>query len=154
MAITSESAALTESDFKVEASPAGSYRDRVVTALVAFSIIWSLLGIGMHIPAAGRTARRSLRHGGRRAHCGGTCMAEPRFRPGVAVLRPPSFGRLRSLHTNAVIFGFGVSALMGTAFYSVQRTCHVPLFAPGLAWFCCFGWQIGVLGGGASLLAG
>ena len=43
---------------------------------------------------------------------------------------------------------------MGTAFYSVQRTCHVPLFAPGLAWFCCFAWQIGVLGGGVSLLAG
>ncbi|MBT8096592.1 MAG: cytochrome-c oxidase, cbb3-type subunit I [Woeseia sp.] len=65
-----------------------------------------------------------------------------------------SFGRLRPLHTNAVIFGFGVSALMGTAFYSVQRTSHVPLFAPLLAWFCCIAWQVAVLLGGLSLLAG
>ncbi|MFQ6005953.1 MAG: cytochrome-c oxidase, cbb3-type subunit I [Woeseia sp.] len=65
-----------------------------------------------------------------------------------------SFGRLRALHTNGVIFGFGVSALMGTAFYSVQRTCHTPLFLPGLAWFTAFAWQIGVLLGGLSLLAG
>ena len=43
----------TAPDFKVEASPAGSYRDRVVTALVAFSIFWSLLGMaaGVHIAA-------------------------------------------------------------------------------------------------------
>ena len=53
-----------------------------------------------------------------------------------------------------MIFGFGVSALMGTAFYSVQRTCHVPLFAPRLAWFCALAWQVGVLAGGISLLAG
>ena len=65
-----------------------------------------------------------------------------------------SFGRLRPLHTNGIIFGFGVSALMGTAFYTVQRTSHVTLFAPKLAWFCCYGWQIVVLLGGMSLLAG
>ena len=65
-----------------------------------------------------------------------------------------SFGRLRPLHTNGAIFGFGVSALMGTAFYSVQRTCHVPLFLPGLAWFTCIAWQACVLLGGLSLLAG
>ena len=36
-----------------------------------------------------------------------------------------SFGRLRTAHTNLVLFGFGVSALIGTSFYSVQRTSHV-----------------------------
>jgi len=41
-----------------------------------------------------------------------------------------SFGRLRPLHTNAVIFAFGGCALMGTAFYTVQRTCGVPLEQP------------------------
>lgn len=65
-----------------------------------------------------------------------------------------SFGRLRPLHTNGIIFGFGVFALMATAFYSVQRTSHVPLFAPKLAWFICYGWQIIVLLGGLSLSAG
>jgi cytochrome c oxidase cbb3-type subunit 1 len=36
----------------------------------------------------------------------------------------------------------------------VQRTCHVPLFAPRLAWFCAIAWQLVVLTGGLSLLAG
>jgi cytochrome c oxidase cbb3-type subunit 1 len=59
---------------------------------------------------------------------------------------------LRPFHTNAVIFGFGGSALIATAFYSVQRTCHVRLFAPKLAWIVAIGWQIGVAVGVASLL--
>jgi cytochrome c oxidase cbb3-type subunit 1 len=65
-----------------------------------------------------------------------------------------TFGRLRPFHTNAVIFGFGGSALIATAFYSVQRTCHVRLFAPKLAWIVAIGWQIGVAVGVASLLMG
>ena len=35
-----------------------------------------------------------------------------------------SFGRLRPLHTNAVVFGFGGSALFATSYYVVQRTCQ------------------------------
>ena len=38
-----------------------------------------------------------------------------------------SYGRLRPLHTNAVIFGFGGSALFATSYYVVQRTCQVRL---------------------------
>lgn len=53
-----------------------------------------------------------------------------------------SFGRLRPLHTNAVIFAFGGCALMATAFYSVQRTCGVPLWSNGLAWFTFWGWNL------------
>ncbi len=53
-----------------------------------------------------------------------------------------SFGRLRPLHTNAVIFGFGGSALFATSYYVVQRTCHVKLFAPALARFTFIGWMI------------
>lgn len=52
-----------------------------------------------------------------------------------------SYGRLRPLHTNAVIFAFGGCALMATAFHVVQRTCHTRLFAPKLAWFTFWGWQ-------------
>lgn len=65
-----------------------------------------------------------------------------------------SYGRIRNLHTNVVIFGFGVSALIGTGFYSVQRTSHVPLFAPRLAWFVCWAWQVAIVLAGISLLAG
>ncbi|VAW50625.1 Cytochrome c oxidase (cbb3-type) subunit CcoN [hydrothermal vent metagenome] len=53
-----------------------------------------------------------------------------------------SFGRLRPLHTNAVVFGFGGSALFATSYYVVQRTCHVKLFAPQLAQFTFIGWML------------
>jgi cytochrome c oxidase cbb3-type subunit I len=52
------------------------------------------------------------------------------------------FGRLRPLHTNAVIFAFGGCALFATSYYVVQRTCHTPLFAPSLAAFTFWGWQL------------
>ena len=53
-----------------------------------------------------------------------------------------SYGRLRPLHTNAVIFAFGGCALFATSYYVVQRTCHVALFSPGLAAFTFWGWQL------------
>lgn len=53
-----------------------------------------------------------------------------------------TYGRLRPLHTNAVIFAFGGSALMATSFYVVQRTCQVRLFSDGLAAFTFWGWQL------------
>jgi cytochrome c oxidase cbb3-type subunit 1 len=40
-----------------------------------------------------------------------------------------SYGRLRPLHTNAVIFAFGGSALFAASYYVVQRTCQARLFA-------------------------
>src|SRR3990170_6725827 len=52
-----------------------------------------------------------------------------------------SFSRLRPLHTNAVIFAFGGSALFATSYYVVQRTCHARLVSDGLAAFTFWGWQ-------------
>jgi len=52
------------------------------------------------------------------------------------------FGRLRPLHTNAVIFAFGGCALMGTSYYVVQRTCHTRIFCDKLAAFTFWGWQL------------
>ncbi|MBU6954418.1 MULTISPECIES: cytochrome-c oxidase, cbb3-type subunit I [unclassified Hahella] len=51
------------------------------------------------------------------------------------------FGRLRPLHTNAVIFAFGGCALFATSYYVVQRTSQAPLFSNGLASFTFWGWQ-------------
>jgi len=56
-----------------------------------------------------------------------------------------SFGRLRPLHTNAVIFAFGGCALMATSLYSVQRTCQTTLAFPKLASFVFWGWQAVIL---------
>ena len=54
-----------------------------------------------------------------------------------------NFGRLRPLHTSAVIFAFGGSILIATAMHVVQRTCHARLWGgEGLAWFIFWGYQI------------
>jgi cytochrome c oxidase cbb3-type subunit 1 len=53
-----------------------------------------------------------------------------------------TFGRLRPLHTSAVIFAFGGNALIATSFYVVQRTCRARLFGGGLAWFTFWGYQL------------
>jgi len=53
-----------------------------------------------------------------------------------------TFSRLRPLHTNAVIFAFGGSALFATSYYVVQRTCHVRLISDRLAAFTFWGWQL------------
>ena len=53
-----------------------------------------------------------------------------------------SYGRLRPLHTNAVIFAFGGCALFASSYYIVQRTCQVRLFGGPLAAFTFWGWQL------------
>ncbi len=53
-----------------------------------------------------------------------------------------SFGRLRPLHTSAVIFAFGGNALIATSFYVVQRTCRARLAFPKLARFVFWGYQL------------
>ena len=52
-----------------------------------------------------------------------------------------NFGRLRPLHTSAVIFAFGGNALFATSYYIVQRTCQVRLWCDGLAKFTFWGYQ-------------
>ena len=56
-----------------------------------------------------------------------------------------TYSRLRALHTNAVIFAFGGSALFATSYYVVQRTCHTRLFSDGLAAFTFWGWTLIIL---------
>ena len=53
-----------------------------------------------------------------------------------------NFGRLRPLHTSAVIFAFGGNALIATSFYVVQRTCQARLAFGKLAWFVFWGYQL------------
>ncbi len=65
-----------------------------------------------------------------------------------------SYGRLRPLHTNAVIFAFGGSALFATSYYVVQRTCHARLFSNGLAAFTFWGWQAVIVAAAITLPLG
>ena len=112
--------------------PAAPYEDEVVKALTVCSIGWALLGMAAGVYAAAELVWPALN----------------------LDFAPLTFGRLRTAHTNLVLFGFGVSALMATSFYSVQRTSHVRLFCPALAWWVFFGWQLILAFGAASILAG
>jgi cytochrome c oxidase cbb3-type subunit 1 len=66
-----------------------------------------------------------------------------------------TFGRLRPLHTSAAVFAFGGTALIGTAFHVVQRTCRARLFggAP-LGWFVLLGYQFFIVMAAAGYLLG
>jgi cytochrome c oxidase cbb3-type subunit 1 len=65
-----------------------------------------------------------------------------------------SYGRLRPLHTNAVIFAFGGCALFATSYYVVQRTCQVRLFSDTLAAFTFWGWQLVIVAAAITLPLG
>jgi cytochrome c oxidase cbb3-type subunit 1 len=65
-----------------------------------------------------------------------------------------TYSRLRALHTNAVIFAFGGSALFATSYYVVQRTCHVRLFSDALAAVTFWGWQLVIVSAAVTLPLG
>ena len=108
------------------------YTDSATVLLLVCAIIWSLIGMTAGVWLAAQ-------------------LVMPQLNFDIAEI---SFGRLRPFHTNAVIFGFGGSALMATAYYSVQRTCHARLFAPRLAWFAGLAWQLGLAAALLSVLFG
>ena len=65
-----------------------------------------------------------------------------------------SFGRLRPLHTSAVIFAFGGNVLIATSFYVVQRTSRVRM--PGIVspWFVVLGYNAFIIIAGTGYLFG
>src|SRR5262245_40859309 len=115
-----------------EAAPAGIYNDKVVRQFAVMTIVWGIVGMAVGVFIAAQ-------------------LYWPELNFGVPWL---SYGRLRPLHTNAVIFAFGGSALFSTSYYVVQRTCHVPLFLPKLASFTFWGWQAVIVLAAITLPAG
>jgi cytochrome c oxidase cbb3-type subunit I len=65
-----------------------------------------------------------------------------------------NFGRMRPLHTSAVIFAFGGNALIATSFYVVQRTTRARLFGGNLAWFVFWGYQLFIVMAATGYLLG
>jgi len=65
-----------------------------------------------------------------------------------------SYGRLRPLHTNAVIFAFGGCGLFAASYYVVQRTSHARLFSDKLAAFTFWGWQAVIVAAAITLPMG
>ncbi len=95
-----------------------TYNYKVVRQFTVMSVIWGIVGMLVGVIIAAQLVWPELNFG---------------------FLH---FGRLRPLHTNAVIFAFGGCALMGSSLYVVQRTCHTRLFSDGLAAFVFWGWQL------------
>jgi cytochrome c oxidase cbb3-type subunit I len=66
-----------------------------------------------------------------------------------------TFGRLRPLHTSAAIFAFGGTALIGSSFHVVQRTCRAQLFGgEPVAWFILMGYQLFIVVAATGYLLG
>lgn len=108
------------SDLTSGAAPlAVPYNYRVVKYFAFMTVIWGIVGMLVGVLLAAQLVWPALNFD----------------------LPWTSFGRLRPLHTNAVIFGFGGCALFATSYYVVQRTCRVPLISESLAWFTFWGWQ-------------
>jgi len=65
-----------------------------------------------------------------------------------------NFGRMRPLHTSAVVFAFGGNALIATSFYVVQRTSRARLWGGDLAWFVFWGYQLFIVMAATGYLLG
>ncbi|NNE22501.1 MAG: cytochrome-c oxidase, cbb3-type subunit I, partial [Rhizobiales bacterium] len=108
---------------KLPAEPQGeaeTYLDGVVRAGVVATIFWGIAGFLVGVIIAAQ-------------------LAFPILNLDWAYT---NFGRLRPLHTSAVIFAFGGNALICTSFYVVQRTCHARLGLGNTAWFVFWGYQL------------
>ena len=101
-----------------------AYNYKVVRQFAIMTVVWGILGMGL-----------------------GVFIASQLVWPQLNLDLPwTSFGRLRPLHTNLVIFAFGGCALFGTSYYVVQRTCQTRLISDSLAAFTFWGWQAVIVG--------
>lgn len=109
-----------------------TYNDTVVRQFAIMTVIWGIVGMLVGVLIAAQ-------------------MAWPALNFDIPWL---TFSRLRPLHTNAVIFAFGGSALFATSYYVVQRTCHVRLYNDSLAAFTFWGWQAVIVAAAITLPLG
>ncbi|MEX0300379.1 MAG: cbb3-type cytochrome c oxidase subunit I, partial [Kordiimonas sp.] len=95
------------------------YNDEVVKLFTIATVFWGVVGFAVGVFIALQMAFPSLNFG-----------------------EYLTFGRLRPLHTSAVIFAFGGNALFATSYFSVQRTCRARLWGDGWSMFTFWGYQL------------
>jgi cytochrome c oxidase cbb3-type subunit 1 len=100
-----------------------TYNYKVIRQFAVMTVVWGIVGMLVGVVIAAQLAFPALNG------------ELPWFH----------FGRLRPLHTNAVIFAFGGCALFASSLYCVQRTCQVRLISDRLAAFVFWGWQLVIL---------
>ena len=125
---------------RIEFAPAGAtqavpdtsgYSDDVIRFGVVATLFWGIAGFLVGVLIAAQLAWPELN-------------IEPWL----------NFGRLRPLHTSAVIFAFGGNALIATSFHVVQRTTRARLFGGNLAWFVFWGYQLFIVMAATGYLLG
>jgi len=109
-----------------------TYNDKLVRQFTAMTVVWGIVGMAV-----------------------GVFIAAQLYWPALNFDIPwLSYGRIRPLHTNAVIFAFGGCALFATSYHVVQRTCHVRLAFDKLAAFTFWGWQAVIVAAAVTLPLG
>ena len=109
-----------------------NYNYTVVRQFTLVTILWGIVGMGVGVLIAAQ-------------------LVWPQLNFDTPWL---TYSRLRPLHTNAVIFAFGTSALFATSYYVVQRTCQTRLFGGPLVAFTFWGWQAVILAAAITLPLG
>jgi cytochrome c oxidase cbb3-type subunit 1 len=109
-----------------------TYNYKVVRQFAVMAVVWGIVGMAMGVFIAAQLVWPDMTYG----------------------IEWMSYGRLRPLHTNTVIFAFGGCALFATSYYVVQRTCHTRIFSDGLAAFTFWGWQAVIIAAAISLPMG
>ncbi len=109
-----------------------TYSDGVIRQFSIMAVVWGVVGMLVGVIIASQLVWPELNLG----------------------LPWTSFGRLRPLHTNAVIFALGGCTLFATSYYVVQRTCQTKLFMPKLASFTFWAWQLVIVAAAVSLPLG
>jgi cytochrome c oxidase cbb3-type subunit 1 len=109
-----------------------TYNYSVVRAFTIMTVVWGVVGMGLGVLIASQ-------------------LVWPDIFAGIEYLH---FGRLRPLHTNAVIFGFGGCALFATSYFVVQRTTQARLWSDTLASFTFWGWQTVIVAAAITLPLG
>ena len=114
---------MASSSTRSSTSAAPVYSDTVVRGFALMAVVYGIVGMLVGVIIAAQ-------------------LTWPELNLGIPWL---TYGRLRPLHTNAVIFAFGGCALFATSYHVVQRTCQTRLFLPGLAMFTFIGWNVVIL---------
>ena len=115
-----------------QAAPPLEYNDDVIKWAILASVIWGVIGFFVGVWLALQLAYPALN----------------------GDMPWTNFGRLRPLHTSAVIFGFAGNALFATSFYVVQRTSRARLAGETIPWLVVGGYNLFVLIGGTGYLMG
>ncbi len=108
-----------------------TYNDDIIKKFTIASVFWAVAGFAVGVLIALQMAFPELN-------------LEPYL----------TFGRLRPLHTSAVIFAFGGNVLFATSYFCVQRTCRARLWGEALANFTFWGYQAFIVMAGLGYLAG